>query len=60
MVGVAREGVTHLLAGGLVGLGLHGGCKRVGLALDSIGGLLSASLLGVGLWMTISNEKKKI
>lgn len=49
LVLVSREGIAHLLGGGFLGLGLHGGSSRVGLALEGVAGLLEDAFLGVGL-----------
>jgi len=46
---VARDGVTDLLGGALLLLGLDGGGDRVGGTLDGVAGLLEVRLLRVGL-----------
>ena len=49
MVGVAGEGVTSLLGGGLLALGLEGRGNGVGGALEGVTSTLSVGLLVLGL-----------
>lgn len=46
---VASEGVTHLLGGGLLALGLEGRAGRVTGTLDLVTEVLGGRLLGIGL-----------
>jgi len=46
---VTSDGVSNLLGGGLLVLGLSGGRDSVDLSLDKVGSLLDEALLRVGL-----------
>lgn len=60
VVRVTGEGVARLLRGGLLGLGLQGGCGGVGLALEGVTDLLGGRLLGVGLQGGAASGESKV
>lgn len=49
LVRVAGEGITHLLGGGLLALGLNRGSHGVSGSLELVTEMLGGGLLGIGL-----------